>query len=114
MAQGIGHAGCVTACKYSPDGKFLVSGSLDGAIFMWKIPDQFQHNIKAKSESNLRKSNTSIHLKQPEQIRQITSKRSNRLSSHVAECPPIDPSSDMHFETASISGESTISTKKKV
>ncbi|KAL7042784.1 hypothetical protein ACKWTF_001277 [Chironomus riparius] len=114
VAQGIGHAGCITACKYSPDGKFLVTGSLDGAIFMWKIPEQFHHSSLVKSESNLRKSNTSIHLKQPEQIRQITSKRStNRFSSHVAECPPID-SHDNHFDTASVSGESTISTRKKV
>lgn len=103
VAQGIGHAGCVTACKYSPDGKFLVTGSLDGAIFMWKIPDQFQHNIEVKS--TLRKSSTDIHLKQPEQIRQIT-RRNSKLSSHVTECPPID-SHDNHFENASVCGESS-------
>ncbi|NET53337.1 MAG: WD40 repeat domain-containing protein, partial [Merismopedia sp. SIO2A8] len=31
------HRGEVTAIKFSPDGKFLMSGSNDGTIKIWKL-----------------------------------------------------------------------------
>lgn len=39
MATGFGHAAGIVTCKYSPCGKFLVSGSSDGAVIIWKIPE---------------------------------------------------------------------------
>jgi WD40 repeat protein len=107
VAQGIGHAGAITACRYSPDGKFLVTGGNDGAIFMWKVPDEFQsENKMMKMEKSVKKSNTDIHLRQPEQIQQINKRRGNKnQSSHVTECPPIDTQSN--HDTASICGESS-------
>jgi cilia- and flagella-associated protein 52 len=111
VAQGIGHAGAVTACKYSPDRKFLVTGGTDGAIFMWKVPEQFHCNDAVKNEKTLKKSNTNIHLRQPEQIQQINGRKHLNKSSHVTECPPIDTQS-IH-ETASICGESSHSSNSR-
>jgi len=35
---GVGHAGVVTNVKVSPDGRFVVSTSADGGIFLWRFP----------------------------------------------------------------------------
>ncbi|CRK95621.1 CLUMA_CG009079, isoform A [Clunio marinus] len=88
VAQGFGHAGIVTACKYSPDSKFLVTGGSDGAVFIWKIPEEFHIDSEVKLEKSIKKVDT--HLKQPEQIREIGSRRSSRMSSLVTNCPPVD------------------------
>ncbi|XP_026277073.1 cilia- and flagella-associated protein 52 isoform X1 [Frankliniella occidentalis] len=37
---GIGHAGIITTVRLSPDSKYLISVSDDGAIFTWKCPFQ--------------------------------------------------------------------------
>lgn len=39
LCIGNGHAAAIVTCKYSPCGKFIVSGSADGAVFMWKVPE---------------------------------------------------------------------------
>lgn len=97
VAQGIGHAGSVTACKYSPDGKFFITGGMDGAIFMWKISEEFQSTNDESFGNNFRKlSINNSHLKQPEHIQQINSRRrsNSKISAHVtAKCPPIDTQS---------------------
>lgn len=41
VGAGYGHAGVITSGKYSPCGKFLVTGSSDGAVFIWKVPKEF-------------------------------------------------------------------------
>lgn len=113
VAQGIGHAGSVTACKYSPDGKFIVTGGTDGAIFMWKVPEQFQQHDPVHPMRIQKKQHTDIHLRQPEQIRQINRRRSNnKLTPHVtAECPPIDTQSN--HDTMSICGDSSHGSARK-
>ncbi|XP_015518674.1 cilia- and flagella-associated protein 52 [Neodiprion lecontei] len=35
---GVGHAAIITACKFSPDSKRIVTVSADGAIMVWKCP----------------------------------------------------------------------------
>lgn len=35
---GVGHADVVTNVKVSPDGRFVVSTSADGGIFLWRFP----------------------------------------------------------------------------
>lgn len=93
VAHGIGHAGAVTSCKYSPDSKFIVTGGADGAVFIWKVPEEFQIVVDsvAKNERTVKKANstTILHLRQPEQIREIGTRKPNRNSSIVANCPPV-------------------------
>lgn len=114
IAQGVGHAGIVTACKVSPDSKFIVTGGQDGAVFMWKVPEEFHVDPPVKQEK-LKKSNTDIHLKQPEQIRLIGSRKSSRMSSLVANCPPVDAQKhrNIDVDASSISGESSRSHSRK-
>lgn len=68
--------------------KTFFSGA-DGAVFIWRVPEEFQI-MAIKQEKAMKKSITDIHLKQPEQIREIGSRRSSRNSSIVANCPPVD------------------------
>lgn len=109
VAQGYGHAGIVTSCKYSPDSKFLITGGQDGAVFIWRVPEEFQINPPVKQEKTMKKSNTNIHLRQPEQIRDFGSRRSTKMMSLATNRPaipkqaPIDPHMDVH----SVSGESS-------
>lgn len=112
VAEGRGHAGIVTSCKYSPDSKFLVTGGQDGAVFIWKVPEEFQITPPIKQEK-MKKSNTNIHLKQPEQIREIGSRRSSRMSSLVTNCPPVITRKQPNFETGSVCGESSRSSSRK-
>lgn len=35
---GMGHAAIITACKFTPNGEFIVTVSADGAIIIWKCP----------------------------------------------------------------------------
>jgi cilia- and flagella-associated protein 52 len=111
VAQGYGHAGIVTSCKYSPDSKFLVTGGQDGAVFIWRIPEEFLIDPPVKQEKSMKKSNTNIHLRQPEQIREIGSRKSSRMSSLLANCPPVD--SQSNCDSHSICGESTRSFSRK-
>lgn len=39
IATGVGHAASIITCKISPCGKYIVSGSADGVVFIWKIPE---------------------------------------------------------------------------
>lgn len=114
IAQGYGHAGIVTACKYSPDSKFLITGGQDGAVFIWRVPEEFQLEPPVKQEK-MKKSNTNIHLKQPEHIREIGNRRSSKTSS--INYPPTNtlkqPIVDPHFDAHSVSCESSRSYSRK-
>lgn len=117
IAQGFGHAGIITACKYSPDSKFIVTGGQDGAVFMWRVPEEYQIHPLVKQERSLKKSNTNIHLRQPEQIREIGSRKSSLMSSLVANCPPVKNGAqkqrNIDIDSSSISGESSRSHSRK-
>lgn len=47
---GIGHAGVITAVRFSPNGQFIVSTSGSGDIFIWKCP--FDVAYKEKGEGD--------------------------------------------------------------
>lgn len=111
IANGYGHAGIVTACKYSPDSKFLVTGGQDGAVFLWKIPEEF-HIDQPVREKVMKKCNTNVHLRQPEQIREI-GRRMSRGSSLVSKCPPVGSVKSSSSDAGSVCGETTRSLKWK-
>ncbi|XP_051157858.1 cilia- and flagella-associated protein 52 isoform X2 [Leptopilina boulardi] len=48
---GLGHAAIITGIKFSPDAKYIVSVSADGAIIIWKCPFQFNINEEVKESS---------------------------------------------------------------
>lgn len=39
VCYGLGHAAVIVTCRYSPCGKYLVTGSADGAVFIWAVPE---------------------------------------------------------------------------
>lgn len=119
MASGFGHAASVVTCKYSPCGKYLVSGSSDGAVIIWKIPEVCLNRLPMKfvvtHELNLNNgfqkfwptpgadalaitpSTTSKKIskydKRPEDIKESDTSRSKK-NLCISECPPIEkPSS---------------------
>ncbi|VVC86611.1 unnamed protein product [Leptidea sinapis] len=38
---GLGHAGAVTCCRFSPDSRYIVSSCAAGSIIIWKMPEQY-------------------------------------------------------------------------
>ncbi|XP_035432869.1 cilia- and flagella-associated protein 52 [Spodoptera frugiperda] len=39
--MGLGHAGAVTCCRFSPDARYIVSTCAAGSIIVWKVPEQY-------------------------------------------------------------------------
>lgn len=74
---GVGHAGVVTNVKVSPDGRFLVSTSADGGIFLWRFP----HAADPKQPSSLCSTNSgvgstySLREQQTDRSRQLSLKK---------------------------------------
>jgi len=49
---GIGHTGGVTSVRISPDGRYIISVSNDGAIFRWKFPSSSRQAHPPTSTAN--------------------------------------------------------------
>ncbi|CAG9584950.1 unnamed protein product [Danaus chrysippus] len=47
--MGLGHAGAVTCCRFSPDAKVIVSSCAAGTIIVWKVPDMYVNDDKLSS-----------------------------------------------------------------
>lgn len=100
VAIGNGHAGVIVTCAYSPCGRFLVTGSADGAVIMWAIPEKYWYKVETKVASDgsvpvSAKSSTSRNScrsrgKAPEIIQQLETSRCNQ-DPHICECPTVDP-----------------------
>eukprot|EP01065_Artemidia_motanka_P037097 TRINITY_DN4531_c0_g3_i1.p1 TRINITY_DN4531_c0_g3~~TRINITY_DN4531_c0_g3_i1.p1 ORF type:complete len:672 (+),score=195.13 TRINITY_DN4531_c0_g3_i1:96-2018(+) len=37
---GLGHSGCIQKCRFSPDGRYIVSVGDEGGIFVWRVPEE--------------------------------------------------------------------------
>ncbi|CAK1596595.1 unnamed protein product [Parnassius mnemosyne] len=46
---GLGHAGAVTCCRFSPDARHIVSTCAAGGIVVWKVPEQYIQKEKPPS-----------------------------------------------------------------
>ncbi|XP_043464839.1 cilia- and flagella-associated protein 52-like isoform X2 [Leptopilina heterotoma] len=65
---GLGHAAIITGIKFSPDGKYIVSVSADGAIIIWKCPSQL-HADEQVAESTRSRSTCSIREEEFNKLR---------------------------------------------
>lgn len=36
---GLGHAAVITSVRFSSDGRYIISASAAGTIFVWKVPE---------------------------------------------------------------------------
>jgi WD40 repeat protein len=48
LAHGTGHGEVITAIKFTPACRRLVSASSDGCIFVWRLAEELQSAIKAR------------------------------------------------------------------
>ncbi|CAG4975835.1 unnamed protein product [Colias eurytheme] len=46
---GLGHAGAVTCCRFSPDGAHVVSCCAAGCVIVWHVPTQYRQKEKPPS-----------------------------------------------------------------
>lgn len=44
---GVGHSGTISSAKIAPDQTFIVSAGSEGAIFLWKMPDEIVNKCHA-------------------------------------------------------------------
>lgn len=89
LCQGVGHAGAVTVCKYAPNGKFIVSGSHDGGVFIWAIPSEY-HIQEAKPNEAVKKpiqAQPKSKLKPIENVKQMNTRAETPC---ICECPQVD------------------------
>lgn len=134
LCHGIGHAGVVTVCKYAPNGRFIVSGSYDGGVFIWKVPEQFlkkdnnnegdKKPESAKSKASTQPSANSSGSKGTNKPSENVAHMSARVKSpHICECPKVDmekqPAVDKNavncedlLETCSVKSEKSIKSIK--
>ncbi|KAJ0177488.1 hypothetical protein K1T71_007497 [Dendrolimus kikuchii] len=52
--MGLGHAGAVTCCRFSPDARYIVSCCAAGSVIVWRVPEQYVRN---EEQSSARQSN---------------------------------------------------------
>lgn len=92
LCHGVGHAGVVTVCKYAPNGKFIVSGSFDGGVFIWRIPEEYQiceaKNSRGEQSSAGGKNGVKSKLRPVENVNQLNSRV--KTPCHICECPKVD------------------------
>lgn len=63
VALGTGHAGVIVTCAYSPCGRFLVTGSADGAVFIWKVPETCWYKQTGDAQQDVQQSNELLSAK---------------------------------------------------
>lgn len=97
IGAGYGHGSVIVSAKISPCGKFIVTGGVDGAVFIWRIPEEYwpTEDLTARSSrssmSGCSRSSRSRRsgYKPIEHIVELESSRTNK-SVHIAECPPVN------------------------
>ncbi|XP_039429837.1 cilia- and flagella-associated protein 52 [Culex pipiens pallens] len=123
VAVGIGHATSITSARYSPNGKFLVTGSSDGGVFVWTVPEKYHIKIASPDKEGKnanRKTNSSDSATRKavqyrptrnanENVRELESARSNRSDCQISTCPEVDinaqPTIDPCVDTASLADD---------
>lgn len=87
LCQGTGHAGVITVCRYAPNGKFIVSGSHDGGVFIWSIPGEY-HTLEQEICEITKKINPKCKLRPIENVQQLNKRI--KTPCHICECPKVD------------------------
>lgn len=85
---GLGHAAIITGIKFSPDGKYIVSVSADGAIIIWKCPtqlladEQVTESVRSRSTCSIREEEfNKLRLKELKDDEESVSQFTTRLES---------------------------------
>ncbi|KAI8436340.1 hypothetical protein MSG28_004374 [Choristoneura fumiferana] len=51
--MGLGHAGAVTCCKFSPDRRYLVSACAAGSVIVWNMPEAYLEKKPASAKETV-------------------------------------------------------------
>ncbi|KAL1517593.1 hypothetical protein ABEB36_001334 [Hypothenemus hampei] len=70
---GMGHAAVITAVRFSADGKFIVSASAAGTIFVWECPES---NKKPQPDELSKTDEKNVDKNQEENIKDLPTARS--------------------------------------
>lgn len=86
---GLGHSAIISAVRFSPDGKYIVSASASGSIFLWKNPFGFlEQTPKGEGDSVKEDDEASVKIEEnkEENISEASarSKASSKGSEKVA------------------------------
>ena len=95
VAAGYGHAAIITTVRFTPDCKHVVTGSADGAIFIWKLPHALspQKTDLPSGKKNAKK----IGAKQNKR-EDINECDDMAQGSKIANCPQIDCTNQPVYE----------------
>ncbi|KAL4707481.1 hypothetical protein ACJJTC_000233 [Scirpophaga incertulas] len=66
---GLAHAGAVTCCRFSPDGRFVVSCCAAGAIVVWRVPEHFFCRVIKAVTHHLDLGNINFVFQRPSDIK---------------------------------------------
>lgn len=105
VAEGVGHAGVIVSAAYSPDGRLVVTGSADGTVFVWAVPQRFWlgagSSERAAEQQEIGGECVVVSATKPasgrksgggkaEHIDQLESCRSRLQEVVICECPEVD------------------------
>lgn len=83
--MGVGHSAIITAIRFSPNNKYIVSTSASGSIFVWYNP-MYKHEIKEAAIKDTEEKSTakkSPIINQEENVIELPSSRSSVVSRTV-------------------------------
>ncbi|XP_077288474.1 cilia- and flagella-associated protein 52 [Arctopsyche grandis] len=84
---GIGHSGVISTASFSYDGKYIVSASRSGDIFVWRCPSEHSCVISVPNSAKSKRESPRIPLKFSPHKEENISTINTARSSVIANCP---------------------------
>ncbi|XP_059614084.1 cilia- and flagella-associated protein 52 [Phlebotomus argentipes] len=104
VGLGRGHAAEILVVKCSPCGGFIVSGSADGAVFVWSVPEAMR-SVGSPVEESSEASRVKSRGPPRENVSQLNGKTSGKKL-QISECPPIESRGGSGSSKSSKTGKS--------